>query len=447
MTHTSFCAINKTDRQQMFTSLNVTSFDDLFSDIPPSLQNAPFDLQNGCSEMEMVRQLESLASANATNLTNFCGAGFYDHYIPSAVDAITSRGEFFTAYTPYQPEASQGTLQTIYEYQTAICRLTDMEVANASLYDGGTALFEGLMMALRVTRRNHVLVDQGVSPIYRTMLRSYTTNLNISYEEIPLTADGLADRDAFRSKMNKDVAAIVVQNPNFFGCLDDLTDLSKAAHEAGALAVLSAYPIALGLIKTPGAMGADIVTGEGQSLGLPLSFGGPYLGFMSTRKKYARKMPGRICGATQDEQGRRGYVLTLQAREQHIRRQKAMSNICSNQALCALRALVYLSLTGKEGLPAVARACAHRAQYAFERLTAIPGIEAAFKQPFFNEFAIKLPCPAAELISRLLQEDIAIGFPPGRYYTDMDDILLLAFTEQHSRKDIDQLVAHISSVL
>jgi glycine dehydrogenase subunit 1 len=446
MSFTSFTAVSEADRQAMFSALGISGFDELFAHIPKELQADNFELPDGLSEAQMTARLRGQAERNATRITPFCGAGFYDHFIPASVDALASRGEFYTAYTPYQPEAAQGTLQAIYEYQTAIARLTDMDAANASLYDGGTALFEGMMMALRCTRRNHVLVDEGVNPIYRTMLRSYTKNLNIDYEEIPL-AKGLADREAFRARLDSHVGAVLVQNPNFFGCVDDFTDLVELAHEAGAMAVFSVYPMSLGLLKTPGAMGADIVTGEGQSLGLPLSFGGPYLGFMSTRSKYVRKMPGRIAGATQDAQGRRGYVLTLQAREQHIRREKATSNICSNEALCALRAVIYLSLLGRRGFAATARTCAARAAYAWEQLTALPGVEAAFPHSFFNEFALKLPCPASELISRLMHEGMAVGFPVTRYYDNMEHVLLLAFTEKRTRAEIDRLVERIGRVI
>ncbi|MBN1269288.1 MAG: aminomethyl-transferring glycine dehydrogenase subunit GcvPA [Kiritimatiellae bacterium] len=444
--NTPFIAASQQDQRDMLHEVGAASFDDLFSGIPAGLQTERFDLPAALSELELDSALRALAARNAGDLVNFCGAGFYDHFIPAAVDAVTSRGEFYTAYTPYQPEASQGTLQAIYEYQTAIARLTEMDAANASLYDGGTALFESVMMALRCTGRRRVLVDEGVNPIYRTMLRSYTRNLEIACEEIPL-AGGRADRAAMTAKLDADVAAIVLQNPNFFGCLDDLGDLAAAAHEAGALAVCSAYPIALGLVKTPGAMGVDIVTGEGQSLGLPLAFGGPYLGFMATRMKYVRKMPGRIAGATRDAKGRRGFVLTLQAREQHIRREKAMSNICTNEALCALRAVVYLSLVGKSGLVDVARTCASRAAYARERLAKVPGVRPAFPHPFFNEFAVTLPCPASELISRLLQDGIAAGFPVSRYYKGMENVLLLAFTEKRTKDEIDALAEAVEKVL
>ncbi len=446
MPHTSFCAASEKDRQAMLAAVGAKSFDDLFADVAAAYQTDSFNIPGGRSELEAMQALRGLAARNAGGLVNFCGGGFYDHFIPAAVDALTGRGEFFTAYTPYQPEASQGTLQAIYEYQTAIVRLTGMEVANASLYDGGTALFEGVMMALRATGRNRVLVDEGVSPIYRTMLRSYTRNLAIGYEEIPM-AGGLADRDGFRKRLGKDAAAVVAQHPNFFGCADDLADLAAMAREAGALSVFSVYPLSLGLLKTPGAMGADIVTGEGQSLGLPLSFGGPYLGFMATTKKLVRKMPGRVVGATKDAQGRRGFVLTLQAREQHIRREKATSNICTNEALCALRALVYLSLMGKQGLVDVARLCAARAAFAHERLTAIRGVKAAFAQPFFNEFALTLPRRATDVIRDLLGQGIAAGFPVARYYQGMENVLLLAFTEKRTKEEIGVLAAKLEAVL
>jgi len=446
MGHTNFCAASGPEQKEMLQAVGAAGFDDLFRDIPAELQTERFNLPDGRSELEVMQILRDLAARNASRLVNFCGAGFYDHFIPAAVDALAGRGEFYTAYTPYQPEASQGTLQASYEYQTAVARLTGMEAANASMYDGGTALFEGMMMAMRCTGRRRVLVCEGVSPIYRTMLKSYTTSLDIQYEEIPL-ANGLADRGAFQSRLKADVAAILVQNPNFFGCVDDLSDLVTAAHAVGALAVFSVYPLALGILKTPGAMGADIVTGEGQSLGLPLSFGGPYLGIMATRKSYVRKLPGRIVGATQDSVGRRGFVLTLQAREQHIRREKAMSNICTNEALCALRALIYLSLLGKQGLAEVAECCAALAAYAKTRLGAIRGVRLTFEQPFFNELALTLPADASDVVSRLIDGGIAAGFPVSRYYRGMENVLLLAFTEKRTKAEIDVLAARLEAAL
>lgn len=446
MANTNFCSASPEDIQAMMAAAGVKSFDDLFSHIPAELQTDDFRIPHGLSELEMLQGARALASRNATHLINFCGGGFYDHFIPAAVDALSGRGEFFTAYTPYQPEASQGTLQAIYEYQTAVVRLTGLDVSNASLYDGGTALFEGLSMALRITDRPRVLVDEGVNPIYRTMLRSYTRNLHIEYREIPVTRGG-TDRAAILKALDDQVAAVVVQNPNFFGCVDDYTDLAAAAHKAGALLVMSVYPVSLGLLRTPGEMGADVATGEGQSLGLPLAFGGPYLGFMAVRKEHVRRMPGRIVGATQDAQGRRGFVLTLQAREQHIRRDKATSNICTNEALCALRALIHLCLLGKQGFVDTARVCAANAEYAFGRLTAIPGVRAAFDRPFFNELAIELPCDASDIAGRLIDQGIAAGFPVSRYYRDMDRVLLLAFTEKRTKEEIDLLALRLEAAM
>ncbi len=447
MKKTPFCATSEQDQDAMFQSLGITGFDDLFSAIPDELRSETLDVPEGLSEMEMMQLIRKIASKNSTDLVNFCGAGFYDHYIPAAVDALSSRGEFYTAYTPYQPEASQGTLQAAFEYQTAICRLTDMDVANASLFDGGTALFEGIVMALRQTRRNKVLVDEGVSPIYRAMLRCYTQNLSIDYQEVALSKDGIADRAAYAAALDDSVGAVVLQNPNFFGCLDSLTGLIDSVHAVKALAIMSVYPTALSHVETPGAMGADIVTGEGQGLGLPLNFGGPYLGFMAVRKKLVRKMPGRIVGETEDAQGRRGYVLTLQAREQHIRREKATSNICSNVQLCALRAIIYLSLVGKEGFVDLGHQCMDRASYAWDKLTAIDGVEPAFDRPFFNEFAVRLPKSASEVVSALVEQGIAAGFPVGRYYKGMDNVLLVACTEKRTKEEIDILAAKLESVL
>jgi glycine dehydrogenase subunit 1 len=442
----SFCAASAADDRRLLAALGLKDLDALFADIPAALQTDAFRLPHGLSEMDMSRRLQGLAHSNAAGLINFCGGGFYDHFIPAAVDALAGRAEFYTAYTPYQPEISQGTLQAIYEYQTALARLTDMEVANASLYDGGTALFEAVLMAFRITRRRCVLIDEAVNPIYRAMLQCYSANLDFQFVTIPADA-GLADRARFRGRLGQDVAAVILQNPNFFGCVDDVSDLIADAHAAGALGIVSAYPLALGILKTPGAMGADIVTGEGQSLGLPLSFGGPYLGFMATLQKHVHKMPGRLVGATADTRGRRAFTLTLQAREQHIRREKATSNICSNEALCALRALIYLSLLGKQGLPEVAELCALNAAYGWERLTAVRGVQPAYPHYFFNEFALTLPQNAGDVVCALIDRGFAPGFPAGRYYPGLDNVLLVAFTEKRTKEEIDMFAAALEGVL
>jgi glycine dehydrogenase subunit 1 len=441
-----FIANTEKQTQEMLAAIGAKNIDELFSDIKPSLTPRSFGLPQGKSEFEVMQHLKDLAAKNATDLICFLGAGFYDHYIPSVVEHLSSRSEFYSAYTPYQPECSQGTLQAIYEYQSAICRLTGMEIANASLYDGGTALYEAMMMARRITGRNRVLVDNAASPIYRTILYSYTKNLNIEFIEIPVP-HGQTDREAIRKHLNDNVACIILQNPNFFGAVDDHSDIASVAHRAGALVVESAYPISLGLLKTPGEMGADIVTGEGQSLGIPLSFGGPYLGFMATKREFARKMPGRIVGATTDARGRRGFVLTLQAREQHIRREKATSNICSNEALCALRAVLYLSSLGKKGLTEVARLNYEKAEFAKGILKKIKGVVVKQSSPTFNEFTVVLPVEPTEVIGRMIEKGFAAGFPLGRYYPDMKNYMTIAVTEKRTKEEIISYAKSMESVL
>jgi len=432
-------------QKQMLSELGLT-MDQLFSDIPSALM-ANLNLPEGLSEQQVRNRLAELAGKNSINLTCFLGGGFYDHFIPAAVYSIISRSEFYTSYTPYQPELSQGTLQAIYEYQSAICRLTDMEAANASLYDGGTAMYEAIMMALRVTGRNKVIIDDSVNPIYRVMIHSYTRNLRIELEETHCV-DGLANRQQILEHLDDQTGAVILQNPNFFGCIDDFTDIAEEAHKKGALLIVSCYPISLGILKTPGKMGADIVTGEGQSLGLPMSFGGPYLGFMASRMEHVRKMPGRIVGETTDKQGRRAFVLTLQAREQHIRRDKATSNICSNESLCALTALVYLSLMGKQGLAETAQLCADKASYAFGRLTAIPGVKPHFPAKwFFNEFVLDLPCEASDVIARLIEKGLAAGFPLSRYYKNMENSILICVTEKRTKQQIGILAEAMEGCL
>ena len=410
----SYIANTPEDRARMLETIGIPSgnIDELFKSIPKHLRLEKLDLPSGRSEFEVETMFERLAERNAS-LHCFLGGGFYDHFIPAAVDALSSRSEFYTAYTPYQPEASQGTLQAIYEFQSAVCRLTGMEAANASLYDGGTAIYEAAMMAVRITGRTKIIMDKGVNPIYRKMIYSYTSNLSIDFEE-PDFSLGRCSRDALASMIDDNTAAIILQNPNFFGIIDDHTDIAELCHSMGTLLIESVYPVSLGLLKTPRKMGADIVVGEGQSLGLPLSFGGPYLGFMATLKKHVRKMPGRIAGATTDRLGRKGFVLTLQAREQHIRRDKATSNICTNQSLCALRALITLSLYGKEGMRELAQLCLDKSEYAKNRLKEIRGVEVYQDNPTFNEFLIKLPKDPRIIISRMLCESRRGHVPSSR---------------------------------
>ncbi|MBN2243494.1 MAG: aminomethyl-transferring glycine dehydrogenase subunit GcvPA [Acidobacteria bacterium] len=442
----SYVANTEAQRKEMLAACGLSSMEELFAAIPEELRPKSFDLLAGKSELEVRSYLSGLARRNYSHLVYFLGGGIYDHYIPAAVDALACRGEFTTSYTPYQPECSQGTLQAIYEYQTQICRLTGMEASNASLYDGGSALCEACHMALAATGRSRIVMDSGINPVYRQMIRTYTANLSIELAEAPLVL-GQSSRDNLFSLLNGETAAVILQNPNFFGVVDDHSDIVAHCHEMGVLAVQSVYPIALALVKTPGEIGADIATGEGQSLGLPLGFGGPYLGFMATTRGLVRKMPGRVAGRTVDRNGRESFVLTLQAREQHIRREKATSNICTNQALCALRAHMYLSLVGREGIKEIANLCLAKTAYAMERFRAIPGVEVADCGPAFNEFVVRLSVDAAGLIGRLIDHGIAPGLPLGRFYPGMNEYLLVAVTEKRTKFEIGRLAETVEAVL
>ncbi len=430
----------------MLKDIGVESIDVLFADIKPQHRPRSFDLPAGLSEFEVMRRVTGLSLKNNVHVTSFMGGGFYDHYIPTAVASLTARGEFYTAYTPYQPECAQGTLQALFEYQSSICALTGMEAANASLYDGGTALYEAMMMAIRVSGRRKVIIDGGVSPIYRKILKTYTHHLSFQFEETPVV-HGQSSREAIFRLLDKDTAAVILQNPNFFGAIDDFTDIIGRAHSAGALSIVSVYPIALGLLKTPAAMDADIVTGEGQSLGLPLNFGGPYLGFICAKKKFIRKMPGRIVGETVDAKGRRCFVNTLQAREQHIRREKATSNICTNVSLCALQAAVFMSLVGKQGLKQMAQLNLDKAEYAKQQLAKIKGVEVKRSSPTFNEFTVHLPMDASQVIAAMMKKGFAAGFALGRYYPGMEKYLLVAVTEKRTKDEIDRYAKALNEVL
>ncbi|SKA75032.1 glycine dehydrogenase subunit 1 [Paucidesulfovibrio gracilis DSM 16080] len=432
--------------REMLDVIGVSDVDELFHEIKEDMRPRSFDVPEGRSEMEVLAHLERLAAKNANPESSFLGAGFYDHHIPAAVDALSSRGEFLTAYTPYQPESSQGTLQAIFEFQTAMARLMGMDCANASVYDGGTALYEALMMAVRKTKRRKVVVSEALNPIYRVMLDSYTTNLDLELVTVPHN-EGRTNLEALTSALDNETAAILVQNPNFFGSVNDFTTLFDAAHSHKAVCITLSYPVLQSVLKTPGQMGADVAVAEGQCLGLPLSFGGPYLGVMTCTKKMVRQLPGRIVGRTEDTKGRTGYVLTLQAREQHIRREKATSNICSNQSLCALRAIIHLSLLGEEGLRRTAMLSMERAHYAAQRLTEVPGVEMLTQGAFGNEFALRLPVNAYEVISPLLEKNIVAGFPLGRYYEGLENGLLVACTEKTSEEQIGVFAEMLRGVL
>lgn len=432
--------------KDMLAAIGVKTIDDLFRDIQPRHAPKSFDLPRGLSEYEVMRRLTRSSLKNSNELIPFIGGGYYDHYVPAACQALISRGEFYTAYTPYQAECAQGTLQALFEFQSSICALTDMDVANASVYEGGTALYEAMMMAIRITGRKKIVMDAGVSPIYRKLIRSYTHNLNFEFVEINVS-HGQTDRSAIGKMLDQKTAAVILQNPNFFGTVDDHTDIVNKAHAAGALVIESVYPISLGLLKTPGAMGVDIVTGEGQSLGLPLSFGGPYLGFMATRKKFIRQMPGRIVGETVDKEGRRCFVNTLQAREQHIRREKATSNICTNVALCATQAVIFLSLLGKKGLKDMAQLNLDKAEFLRLELSRINGVEVKRSSLTFNEFTVSLPKDASDVVEAMIARGFAAGFPLGRYYQGMDNFLLVAVTEKRTHDEIVSYAQALAEVL
>ncbi|MEW6064440.1 MAG: aminomethyl-transferring glycine dehydrogenase subunit GcvPA [Bacillota bacterium] len=436
------------ERRQMLDLLGIEHTDRLFEEIPRDVRlNRELQVEGGLSEMELSRHMASLAGINTgvDETVCFLGAGAYDHYIPSAVKHILSRSEFYTAYTPYQPEISQGVLQSIFEYQSMICLLTGMDAANASMYDGASALAEAALMACAATRRDRVVVAKTVHPEYREVVRTYLYGYGIEISEAPFREGQTKVEDAAGLLDNK-TAALLVQYPNFFGSVEDLAKLAEAAHAVGALLAVCADPIALGLLKSPGQCGADIVVGEGQSLGNPLSYGGPYLGFLACREKFLRKMPGRIVGQTVDVDGRRAYVMTLQAREQHIRRDKATSNICSNQALCALAATVYLSLVGRQGLRQVAELCLQKTAYARNLLSQLPGYQLPWQAPVFKEFVIKTKV-APDIINReLLKHNILGGLDLGRYYPELAGHMLFCVTEKRSRQEIDLLADRLGAL-
>lgn len=446
MDDSHYCPHTPEELREMLSVIGVASVEDLFASIPEELRARTFNIPPGMSEFETMARMGDLAGENGEGIIPFIGGGYFDHLIPSVVSHLAGRSEFYTAYTPYQPECSQGTLQALFEYQSAICRLTGLDVSNASLYDGATACAEAAMMALRVTGRRRIVVDGCVNPFSRQVLKTYLGNLDVEVVEIePL--DGLLNRDVFKGMLDDSLAALLVQNPTFFGTVDDFTDLAEQIHARGALLISSVYPVSLGLLKTPGEMGVDIAVGDGQSLGNPLSFGGPSFGFIAARTALIRTMPGRMVGETVDGQGRRGYVLTLQAREQHIKRQRATSNICSNQSLCALRGLIFLSSLGREGLVQLARLNRDKSEYAKARLEEIPGVSVLRSAPTFNEFTVSLPAPAGIVVSALLGQGVAAGVPLSAYYRDSERLMVVTVTEKRSRREIDNLARQLEVAL
>ncbi|MBP1763944.1 MAG: hypothetical protein H6Q65_1002 [Firmicutes bacterium] len=434
------------DRKAMTARIGISDVDELFADIPAAIRlSEDLRLPPALSELALTTHMRKIAAQNVDvdSAPCFLGAGAYDHFIPAVVSDLASRSEFTTAYTQYQAEISQGALQALWEYQSMICELTGLDVANASLYDGATALAEAMHMACGATGRKKVLVGAGIHPFYRRVLATYAYDLGIQLEVIPLT-NGVTDKQALLAAVKPETAGILLQSPNFFGCIEDIGGIAEEIHQQDGLLVLAVNPISLGILKPPGDYGADIAVGEGQMLGLGLNFGGPYLGFMAVREKWMRRMPGRIVGRTVDKEGNSGFVLTLQAREQHIRREKAYSNICSNEGLCALTAAIYLTAIGKQGLVNVATLCAEKAHYAAEKIAALPGYSLEFTSPFFHEFVVRTPVPAEEIQKRLLSQGIIGGLnitETDEVFADGSERMLFCVTEKRTKEEIDQLVA------
>lgn len=429
------------DRREMLAAIGISSIDDLFSDIPEAVRfRGKMNIPGPLSEDELAKTLESMAAScgDVRKYVCFLGGGAYDHFIPSVVGHVAGRSEFYTAYTPYQPEVSQAVLQSIFEYQTMTCQLMEMDVGNASMYDGATAAVEAALLAAWVTRRKKVVVSRAVHPEYRAVLKTYMNATEMEVIEVGLN-DLVTDMEDLRCKVSGDVACAILQNPNFFGYLEDMGRASAIAHSEGALFVAAVDPISLGILKPPGRYDADVAVSEGQCLGNRLGFGGPYLGVFTAKERYLRRMPGRIVGETVDAEGSRGFVLTLQTREQHIRRERATSNICSNEALCALAATVYLAALGKQGMRELAYLCAQKAHYLHDRLCSLPGFSPGSSAPFFKEFTVRTPGPASKVVSTLAEKGLLVGPALGRFYPEMDDCFLVAVTERRTREEMDRL--------
>jgi len=460
----SFVPHTGDDVRRMLQTLGLSDIEELFADVRAVLPPGKTPEFPGLSELELANQLWDIARLNGRPDQTPCfrGAGAYEHYVPAAVSHIISRGEFATAYTPYQPELSQGTLQVMYEFQTMVCELMGMEVANASMYDGASALAEAVLMAMRITHKpanrearpggragagnQRLLVSQAIHPHWLQSLKTYTANVNPEVVMIP-APDGLTDASALLASLTDETAAVIVQNPNVFGLIEPIREIGSRIASHPALYLVAANPIALGLLCSPGEAGADIAVGEGQPLGIPLSYGGPYLGLFAARLEHVRQMPGRIAGMAHDDQGRRGYVMALQAREQHIRRERATSNICSNQALCALAATVYLSLIGPAGLRTVAKRCFTIAHALAEQLASLPGCSLVFPHHFFSEFVLELPLPAEDVERELWDHGIISGLPLGRWWPERSNQMLFCATEIITESDIHRLVAALEEHL
>lgn len=440
----SYISLSDKDRKEMMAKIGISSLDELFNTIPKDIMlKRELNIPSPMTELELIQLFEKITQKNNyQNYLSFLGAGAYFHVIPYIVDYLSSRGEFISPYTPYQPEVSQGTLQVIFEFQTLICQLTGMDIANASLYDGASAAAEAVLMAHRLKGKSKVIIAKTLHPHYRRVIQTYVKNLGVEIEEIKYSETGEFDLKDLRKKLDDKTAAVVFQSPNFMGIIENLKKISDLAHSVQALSiVVVTEPVSLGILEAPGKLGADIVAGEGQSFGLPLSFGGPYLGFMACCKEYIRQFPGRIAGQTKDVDGKRGFVLTLSTREQHIRRERATSNICTNQAWCALRATIFLETLGREGLKELAWQNIQKANYALEKLSQIKGIKRKFKGNFFNEFVLEFSGSFEKISGFLRKKGIVGGLNLGEYYPELKKCALVCVTEMHKREEIDKLAA------
>ena len=446
----SYISLSDKDKKEMMARIGITSVDELFRTIPQNIRlKRKLEVPSPLTEVELIRRFEEIGAQNKyRNCISFLGAGAYSHRIPFIVDYLSSRGEFVSPYTPYQPELSQGTLQVIFEFQTLISQLTGMDIANASLYDGASGAAEAVLMAQRLKDRPKVLIPRTLHPHYRRVIQTYVENLEIEIEEFKYAETGEADLEDLKNKLDERTFAVLVQSPNFLGVVEDIETISGLAHSAGALSVVVIpEALSLGILEAPGNLGADIVTGEGQSFGIPLSFGGPYLGFMSCAKEFIRQFPGRIAGQTRDVDGKRGYVLTFSTREQFIRRERATSNICTNQALCALRATIFLETLGQEGLRELSWQNIQKTWYALEKLTRIQGIKRRFSGPVFNEFVLDFPGELTKVEAALKEKGIIGGLKLGDFYPELEHSLLVCVSEIHSKDDIDLLAESLEDAL
>jgi len=432
--------------KQMLDVIGLEEESQLFDQVPSNLRVSSLDIEDGVDEFTTFEKFKALSSKNVTDKVMFLGGGYYDHIVPSAVDALAERSEFYTAYTPYQAEASQGTLQVLYEYQSLVCKLTGMDVSNASMYDGATALAESALMAVRISKKNKILIDGGVNPTYIKVVQTYLKFREIEVEVIDLNGVE-SNLDNVLEKIDDSVAGYLFQNPNFFGSIGGLEAIIEKLHENKALAIMSAYPISLGVLKDPGSMGVDIVSADGQCLGNYLSFGGPSFGMIATKQAYIRDLPGRIIGRTLDKDGKEMFVLTMQAREQHIRRHRATSNICSNQNLLALRSTIFISLVGREGFEELATTNYSKAEYLKEKLSSIKGVEILNESPTFNEFVIKTPCDATDVIEQMSNKGFYAGINLGNIYEGLENAILVSVTEKRTKEQMDAFASALGEVI